>query len=74
MRFQLLACADQGGCHAGTAAFRCCIEECAGDEDCIAARCSGEEQALGVCVYYTAAQCLNYLDGPMAECFADTAQ
>jgi hypothetical protein len=66
---QLLACADSGGCHDETAAFMCCIEPCAGDEACTAA-CNGELQAFGLCVYYTAPQCVDYANGPISECFA----
>ncbi len=67
---QLLACADQGGCHDETARFLCCLEGCAGDATC-AQQCSGELQAFGLCVYYSAPQCVDYVDGPMGSCFAE---
>jgi hypothetical protein len=66
---QLLACSDSGGCHDETAAFMCCIEECGGGDACNA-QCNGELQAFGLCVYYTAPQCVDYADGPISECFA----
>lgn len=66
---QLLACADTGGCHDETAAFMCCNEACGGDAACNA-ECNGELQAFGLCVYYTAPQCVDYVAGPISECFA----
>jgi len=69
---QLLACSDQGGCHDETARFICCLEACAGDETCNQ-QCAGELQAFGLCVYYTAPHCVDYVDGPMGSCFAEGA-
>lgn len=66
---QLLACADQGGCHDETAAFLCCLEECGGGEQC-QTECSGQLQAFGLCVYYTAPECVDYVAGPIGQCFA----
>jgi hypothetical protein len=66
---QLLACADSGGCHNETASFMCCIEGCGGGDACTAS-CNGELQAFGLCVYYTAPQCVDYVDGPPGQCFA----
>lgn len=68
---QLLACADQNGCHDETAAFVCCLEGCGGSPAC-AEQCAGELQAFGLCVYYSAPQCTDYVDGPMSACFAET--
>ena len=67
---QLLACADQGGCHDETARFLCCLEGCGGGATCNQ-QCAGELQAFGLCVYYSAPQCVDYVDGPIGECFAE---
>ncbi|HEV8248062.1 MAG TPA: hypothetical protein VGP93_19945, partial [Polyangiaceae bacterium] len=67
---QLLACADTGGCHEETAAFICCIEACGGSDTCASTQCSGELSAFGLCVYYSAPDCVDYDKGPMNACFA----
>jgi hypothetical protein len=66
---QLLGCADQGGCHDETAAFVCCLEACGGGAAC-SQQCAGELQAFGLCVYYSAPKCVDYVDGPLSACFA----
>ncbi len=66
---QVLACADTEGCHDETAAFMCCLEGCGGGDACTAS-CNGELQAFGLCVYYTAPQCVDYVAGAPSECFA----
>jgi len=67
---QLLSCADSAGCHDETAAFMCCIEGCGSDQNCQNTKCAGELQAFGLCVYYTAPECVEYTSGPMNACFA----
>jgi hypothetical protein len=66
---QLLACTDSSGCHDETARFVCCFEACGGGASC-AETCNGELQAFGLCTYYKAPQCVDYVHGPMAACFA----
>ncbi len=69
---QLIACADAGGCHDETAAFMCCLEGCGSDQACQASQCSGELQAFGLCVYYSAPECIEYTSGPINACFAES--
>jgi hypothetical protein len=68
---QLLSCADRTGCHAETADFLCCIEACGGGDSCANVQCTGELQAFGLCVYYLAPECVDYIDGPVGSCFAE---
>ena len=70
---QLLGCADGGGCHAETADFMCCVEDCGGGDACTSGPCAGELQAFGLCTYYTAPECLDFVDGPISACFAEPA-
>ena len=67
---QLLACADQDGCHDETARFLCCLEGCGGGDACNQ-QCAGELQAFGLCVYYSAPHCVDYAQGPIGACFAE---
>jgi hypothetical protein len=52
------------------ARFLCCLEACGGGEGCDQT-CSGELSAFGLCVYYSAPECVDTIDGPVGQCFAE---
>lgn len=69
---QILACAENAGCHDEVAGLMCCITSCAasGDPSCLESECQGEITAFGYCVYYGDQECVDHDGAWLNVCYA----
>lgn len=69
---QLFGCIDQAGCHDGVAEALCCLEDkcpTGSADNCGQDMCGNELRAAATCGYYAKMECLDYLSGPIGQCF-----
>jgi len=67
---QLFGCLGAEGCELESDRFACCASDCGTDAACLQNDCAGELQAFALCAYYVAPECLTFIEGPIAACFA----
>jgi hypothetical protein len=67
---QLFGCLGAEGCELESDRFACCAADCGSDAECLQNDCAGELQAFALCAYYVAPECLTFIEGPIAACFA----
>ena len=69
---QLVACAENAGCHDEVAGLICCLESCFSSTDpqgCFESKCTGEATAFGYCVYYQDQECVDHSGSWLGACY-----